>query len=102
MSYIGKLQRFTDAESAELLRVLRTRWPADDFDELNIATAAPHDEELLRSLDFIGPKVRRMNGGAMLSTSNQRIIEMWFLAVAGRNIDGLTLTPNRAGWCSIR
>jgi hypothetical protein len=89
-----------DDDSGELLRALRERWPLDDFDEINVATAAPFDPRLKRALGFLGPRVRHFGGGLMLSKDNERDITRWVLTVAGREIGGLRLVRDPLGWCS--
>jgi hypothetical protein len=90
-----------DDDSAELLRALLARWPLSDFDETNVATAAPYDPRLKRALGFINPRTRHHGGGLSLSAENQRDVWRWLLTIDGREIGGLRLTRDPIGWCEI-
>ena len=94
----------SEEDSGALLRALFRRWPTDqdEFDELNIATAAPYDERLRQALaDFLELRYCRRGGGRALSQKNERDVLRWILGVVGRDIGGLRLRRNAAGWCRV-
>jgi hypothetical protein len=55
----------------------------------------------LTALGFLGPRVRRVDGYAVLSRQNERDFLRWTLGVAGREIGGLRLDRNSIGWCKV-
>ena len=87
--------------SAELLQALRERWPADHFDELNIAIEALRDRRLWQALGFLSPLRKISFGGRRLCRRNERDITRWLLTVAGQNIGGLRLERDPCGWCDV-
>jgi len=94
----------SDEASSVLLLALSQHWPTDEheFDELNIATAAPYDERLRRALaDFLELRYCRRGGGRALTQKNERDVLRWILGVVGRDIGGLHLRRNAAGWCRV-
>jgi hypothetical protein len=85
---------------ARLLRELRKRYPGDDnFDEINVATAAPSAPDLLDALNFLGVKVDRRHRA--LSHRSRDAVEEWIKQVEGRPADGLVLRRDKIGWCSV-
>jgi hypothetical protein len=84
---------------AQLLRALRERYPADTFDEINIATAAPGNPDLLRALDFLDARIDRPR--RRLTHRSAAAVAEWIERVQGLPVDGLTLTRNRIGWARV-
>jgi hypothetical protein len=97
MSYIGKPP--LGEPDAKLLRVLRERYPGEQFDEHNIAVDAPLAPELLQALDFLGVKVNRRRRA--LNYPSHELVEQWLARVEGWRVDGLRLVKDRIGWSHI-
>jgi len=102
MARLGPIVASGDA-SAVLLAAPHRRWPTDEFDEINIAVAAPYRPEMMAALRFLGQLRidRRPHGRLRLSAGNERDVLRWMLGIVGREIGGLRLDRNPGGWCTV-
>jgi len=93
----------SDSDSAQLLWALLAQWPHDQFDEVNIAVAAPYSRRLMAALGFMRPTIRRLPGSSWktLSRESRSDVLRWILTIASCELGGLLLDRNRGGWCTV-
>jgi hypothetical protein len=84
---------------AVLLRALRERYRADNFDEHHVSVDAPQSPELLNALSFLGVKVNRRHRA--LSYPSHALVARWLDRVEGLPVAGLRLAKDRIGWARV-
>jgi len=89
---------------AQLLRVLRDRYPDGRFDEIDVARDAPYDDEMLRALGSVLGSPLRMRyrwGSKYLLERDERAVARWFKAIDGWPFEGLKISRYFNGWVNV-